>query len=91
MSASSNARTCNLRIVRPDMFEPDPNRPGGVLLGPDGRKKFFREWEKFLLRPVPDRDSETRLSVHRILQRQVDRLAADFCGQSPYEPFHYGG
>ena len=84
-------RVCNLRILQPRSFEPDPKRPGGVLLGCDGRKTFFHEWERFLLRPVPDQDSQQRLTVHQILQRQVDRLAADFRGQEPYQPFHYGG
>lgn len=84
-------RLCNLRILRPDMFEDDPKRPGGVRLARDALKRFFQEWEKLLLRSIPDHDSRQRLAVLPLIQRQVDRLAADFRGQGAYEPFHYGG
>lgn len=84
-------RVCNLRVVRPDMFQPDAERPGGVCLTRDGLKRFLREWENFLARPLPERSCEERLAGLPLVQRQVNRLAADLRGQAPYQPFEYGG
>ena len=85
-------RACNLRILRPEHFEADPDRPGGVRTTRDGLKRFFREWEKHLLTPL--RDAETspeKIAVAPLLNRQIERLAADLRGGDPYQPFHYGG
>jgi CRISPR-associated protein Cas1 len=84
-------RECNLRVIRPEMFEPDSLRPGGVCLTREGLKRFLREWENFLLRPVPEHGSEERLPVLPLVQRQVDRLAADLRGQAAYQSFECDG
>lgn len=86
-------RICNLRRIRPDSFEPDPDRPGGVRLSVDGRKTFLEEWERHLARPLRESGvaAEHRLDVHRLIQRQVDRLVSDLRGGEPYRPFRHGG
>lgn len=86
-------RLCNLRRIKPEMFEPDAERPGGVRLTLDGRKVFLEEWERHLLRPLRESGvaPEHRLDVHLLIQRQVDRLVSDLRGGEPYRPFRYGG
>ena len=41
-------RACNLRIFRPEHFEPDTDRAGGVRLVHPALRRFFLEWETFL-------------------------------------------
>jgi CRISPR-associated protein Cas1 len=83
-------RVCNLRMLQPAMFEADPERPGGVRLTREGLKQFFYRWEEFLLRPLPEMNSGEKIAAMPLLHRQVDRMAADLRGQSPYQPFAYG-
>jgi CRISPR-associated protein Cas1 len=85
-------RGCNLRVFRSEMFEPDPDRPGGVRLTADGHKTFFREWEAHLARPLREKGAAAaeRLEVRGMLRRQIDRLAADLRGGAVYAPFEYG-
>jgi len=80
-------RTCNLRIFRPEMFESDPEMPAAVRLGRDGLKRFFREWETHLGRPLRERETGDRIAPRALLRRQVDRFAADLRGGEPYKPF----
>lgn len=82
-------RICNLRILRPEHFEPDQERPGGVRLTREGLKRFFEEWERHLQRPLPERGTSERLDVHSLLRRQVERLVADLRGKEPYRPYLY--
>ncbi len=84
-------RVCNLRIFRPDMFEPDAERPGGVRMTPDALRRFFAEWEKFLARPVREPEGGEGLAVRPLLRRQVERLAMDLRGGEPYRPLAFGG
>ena len=84
-------RACNLRILRPEMFEPDADRPGGVRMIRDGMRRFFREWASFWQRPLREQGAAARPTPGEVLRRQVDRLAADLRGTAAYEPFHYGG
>ncbi|MHB1559358.1 MAG: CRISPR-associated endonuclease Cas1 [Isosphaeraceae bacterium] len=107
-------RVCNLRIFRPEHFEPDLDRPGGVRLVGPALKRFFREWEEFLAQPprgawrdhpadrnppdtaTPAAGSRGRasapslLDVRGLIDRQVERLAADLRGGPIYGPFRYG-
>lgn len=86
-------RVSNLRRIRPEMFEPDPERPGGVRLTVDGRKLFLEEWEAHLARPLREAGvaPEHRMDCHRLIQRQVERLISDLRGGEPYRPFRHGG
>lgn len=86
-------RLCNLRKIKPADFEPDIDRPGGVKLTLDGRRRFLDEWEQHLAKPLREAGvpPEERLDVHRLLRRQVDRLIADFRGGEPYRPFRIEG
>ncbi|MBI3090674.1 MAG: CRISPR-associated endonuclease Cas1 [Candidatus Tectomicrobia bacterium] len=84
-------RACNLRILRPEHFEADAERPGGVRLTRDGLRLFFREWEKHLLRPLREQESDAKIEPTALLRRQVERLAVSLRGGEPYQPFRYGG
>lgn len=86
-------RLCNLRKVRPDHFEEDPERPGGVKLTVEGRRLFLEEWETHLARPLREVGvgADQRLDVHRLVQRQVDRMVADLRGGETYRPYRFGG
>jgi CRISPR-associated protein Cas1 len=84
-------RSCNLRILRKDMFEPDQENIGGVRLTKDGLKTFFQEWEAHLLRPLREKDGDSRLAVLPLLERQIERVVADLRGTEAYRPFLYGG
>lgn len=83
-------RGCNLRIFRQEMFEPDPERPTGVILTRPGKKVFFREWESALRRPIREIGERGRISPQDVIRRQVDRLAAALRGREEYLPFRYG-
>jgi CRISPR-associated protein Cas1 len=82
-------RTCNLRILRPEMFEPDEENPGGVRLTRDGLKVFFRAWGEHLEKPLPEVEGESSRdrTPMALLRRQVDRFAAMLRGGDPYQPF----
>lgn len=82
-------RVCNLRIFKPDMFQDDDERPGGVRMTRPGLQRFFLEWDKYLKRPLPDADESQSLAVGPLLRRQVERLVADLRGGSPYRPFRF--
>jgi CRISP-associated protein Cas1 len=84
-------RACNLRIIRSDMFQPDVRNQGGIRLTRDGLKVFFAEWEKHLLRPLRGENADEDISVRPLIERQVNRLAADLRGGDPYLPFRYRG
>jgi CRISPR-associated protein Cas1 len=84
-------RACNLRALRKEMFEPDDQHPGGVKLNRDGLKIFFQEWERHLLRPLREQHAASKIAVLPLLERQIERLAADLRGREPYQPFLYGG
>jgi len=83
-------RSCNLRIIRPEMFQQD-QQTGAVLLTDDGRKSFFMAWEKHLLKPMRCAGLEERLTPRQIIRRQVDEYAASLRQNRPYTPFLYGG
>ncbi|MBF0185214.1 MAG: CRISPR-associated endonuclease Cas1 [Magnetococcales bacterium] len=85
-------RTINLKILRPEMFEPDPDQSGGVRLTAPGLKIFFRAWGEHLDRPIADAESSSEsggllLTPMQLLRRQVDRLAFSLRHGEPYRPF----
>lgn len=84
-------RVCNLGILKPDDFEPDAEREGGVRLTADARRTFFRHWTKFWNEPLRERGSDEPLAVLDVIKRQADRLARDLRGQEVYAPFVFGG
>jgi CRISPR-associated protein Cas1 len=83
-------RLCNLRILRPDGFEPDPDRRGGVRLTRPAYRRFFQEWEKFLREPVRQQGEAEARDVRALLRWQVERLVADLRGGEPYRPVALG-
>ncbi|MBF0290827.1 MAG: CRISPR-associated endonuclease Cas1 [Nitrospinae bacterium] len=84
-------RACNLRILRPEMFEGDSDSQNGVRLTTEGRKIFFYEWEKHLRKPIRVKNAEEKKSPLQIIRDQVEILAASFRGGKEYQPFLYGG
>ncbi|MBF0214927.1 MAG: CRISPR-associated endonuclease Cas1 [Magnetococcales bacterium] len=79
-------RVCNLRMIQPRMFEPDPEQEGGVRLTREGLKAFFYAWGEYLERPMRDVEGEN-LSPLALMRRQVNRLAMFLRGEAPYQPF----
>jgi len=82
-------RSCNLRMLRPEHFEPDERR-GGVRLTRDGMKRFFLEWEAHLRRPLREIGAAAGITPLELMRRQVEALAADLRGAQRYAPFLYG-
>ncbi|MCG3153411.1 MAG: CRISPR-associated endonuclease Cas1 [bacterium] len=83
-------RVCNLRILRPEHFEVDPEDPGGVQLTRAGLKLFFKEWEACLARPLKDATTQEALPVPALCQRQINHLAMALRRGEPYLPFLWG-
>jgi CRISPR-associated protein Cas1 len=83
-------RLCNLAMMRPENFEPDPDRPGGVRLRQDDLKRFLQFWEEWLDKPLPE-EGAASISPTHLLRRQVERLADDLRGGAPYRPFRFRG
>jgi CRISPR-associated protein Cas1 len=83
-------RLCNLRIMRPDGFEPDVERPGGIRQTRSTYRRFLQEWEKFLREPLREVDEAEPLDVRALMRRQVERLVADLRGGESYRPLAFG-
>ncbi len=62
-------RMFNLRMLKPDDFEPDEE--GGVRLRPDALRVFFREFEKTML----------GLKVRQSIRQQAEALRRVFLGE----------
>lgn len=82
-------RTCNLRVLRRDMFERDPES-GGVRLTRDGLKIFFTSWGNYLERPVAQVGSG-KITINELLRQQVNNLAMAIRGERDYQPFRLDG
>ncbi len=82
-------RTCNLRTLRRDMFEADPES-GGVRLTRDGLKIFFTAWGNYLERPITLAGGE-KLTINELLRHQVNNLAMAIRGEREYQPFRLDG
>ncbi len=78
-------RICNRRQIRPDHFEPDPKRPGGINLNREALGIFFTAWEKLMRSEVAG--SPEGRTTQETLCRQVDRMAAHVRHGDPYLPF----
>ncbi|CAK0779646.1 CRISPR-associated endonuclease Cas1 3 [Azospirillaceae bacterium] len=84
-------RLCNLGVMKPNAFEADEDRPGGVRLIRDGLKRFLAEWEEWLDRPIPERDSTQPIAPRALIRRQAERISVDLRGGEPYQPFLFRG
>lgn len=82
-------RLANLKIMRPEMFEPDEEDVGGVRMTRDGLRQFLTAWEEHLDRPLRERAVGERLPLRAVLRRQVERLAADLRRGPAYEPVRF--
>ncbi|MBF0625852.1 MAG: CRISPR-associated endonuclease Cas1 [Magnetococcales bacterium] len=81
-------RVVNLRMLRPDQFEADPDQAGGVRLTRAGLKVFFRAWGEHLETPLPDAEEDQgKTAPMTLIRRQVDRLAMSLREHRPYQPF----
>lgn len=83
-------RLCNLAMMRPENFEPDPDHPGGVRLRQEDLKRFLQLWEEWLDKPLPEEGAAATSPAH-LLRRQVERLADDLRGGASYCPFRFRG
>ena len=83
-------RLCNLRILKPEDFEPDHRRPGGVVLRRDSSRRFFKEWEAALDRPLRCRGAGDAKTVRDRIDLQIESLATHLRHGDPYAPFEYG-
>ncbi|WP_081650605.1 CRISPR-associated endonuclease Cas1 [Paucidesulfovibrio longus] len=82
-------RNCNLRVFRPEHFDP-PDEDGAVRMNREGLRVFFSHWENHLLKPLREHGQEERISPHDLIRRQVERFAASLGGGELYRPFLYG-
>lgn len=80
-------RMCNRKQLRLEHFEDDIKR-GGVRLTRNGLRKFFREWEAFMDKPMPGLKSVE--PVESIIRHQINRLAAHLRGQCRYRSIRLG-
>jgi len=82
-------RVCNLIIFTTDDFEADTEDKGGVRMKPDALKRFFREWESYLTKPLREKDS-TPIEPLKLMGRQTERLASALLNNTNYRPFIFG-
>ncbi|MBF0141562.1 MAG: CRISPR-associated endonuclease Cas1 [Magnetococcales bacterium] len=82
-------RTCNLRMLRADMFETDAES-GGVRLTREGLKIFFTAWGNYLERPLLQAGGE-KSTVNDLLRQQVNHMAMAIRGEREYQPFRLDG
>jgi len=75
-------RVCNRRQFTADDFGDCGDR--GVRLTKDGLRRYFREWEAYLDAPMAGTGRKD--SIMRVIQDQVDRLAAHVRGTDGYQP-----
>jgi CRISPR-associated protein Cas1 len=78
-------RVCNRRQLRPEHFQPDPRRAGGVNLNRDGLNRFFTAWEKLMRSELPG--APGHLTTEATLRLQVELLTAHLRHGHPYLPF----
>jgi CRISPR-associated protein Cas1 len=77
-------RAANLRIFSPDDFEPDDR--AGVRMTSPALKRFFRQWEEHLAKPLQGPEGQ-RLAVRPWIHRQVESLARALRTGEAYQPF----
>lgn len=82
-------RMGNLRILKPEDFEPDRER-GGVRMTRAALRTFFDEWEKHLQRAYREGADGEKMTARELFDRQVERLVADLRGRGPYRPSYHG-
>ncbi|MDO9263640.1 MAG: CRISPR-associated endonuclease Cas1 [Desulfosalsimonadaceae bacterium] len=77
----------NNRIIQPEDFQAHAPS-GGVYLGHEPRKRYFEEYEKFVLRPMPVSDeNESQMNIRRLFMRQAERLRHTLMTGEPYQPY----
>lgn len=78
-------RACNRRELRPEHFERDERRAGGVRLTRDGARLFFTAWERHLRSPLPG--APDTIAPQGILTQQASLLTAHIRHGESYTPF----
>jgi len=76
----------NLEALKPADFQ---NREdGGVLLSPDGRKRFLKEYERLMNAEFNDRKTGEKSSIRRSLYGQALIMQRAVFDRTPYSTFH---
>ena len=77
-------RLINREILKKSDFDITEN---SVLLTDDGRRTFFRHYDRLLKKTIGQ--SEVELNLRDILKRQVRRMSASLKQGNPYEPYSF--
>ena len=78
----------NRRMVTSEDFRPSGDRPG-VFLSPGAMKKYFAEYERWMLEHKTNPD-ETRVPNFRdLIKTEVERLAAALRDNHPFAPYRF--
>jgi CRISP-associated protein Cas1 len=78
----------NRGMIGAEDFRPSGDGPG-LFLSPGTMKKYFAEYERWMLER-PTRQGEASASSFRdLLKAEVERLTAALRDNQPFEPFHF--
>jgi len=81
-----------LYLVNERLFQAEDfylHTSGGMYLRDEPRKRYFREYERFLNRPLGRAAGGEAWSYRRLFRRQVERLRQAVLTGSPYEPYSF--
>ena len=76
----------NNRILQADDFAPH-TASKAVYLTPEGKKRYFGEYEKFITRPFPVANGTGEMDFRRLFMKQAERLRDALTNKTAYEPF----
>lgn len=75
----------NMEILRREDFQGEEGR--GTLLSAEGRKRFFREYERLMSAEFAHRQTNERTSLRRALHEQAAALQRSVMEGGPYQGF----
>ena len=78
----------NNRILQADDFAPHAASKA-VYLTPEGKKRYFGEYEKFITRPFPMANGTGEMDFRRLFMKQAERLRDALTAGTTYEPFEF--
>ncbi|MBZ5534273.1 MAG: CRISPR-associated endonuclease Cas1 [Acidobacteriia bacterium] len=78
----------NRGMINAEHFRPAGDRPG-VFLSPGPMKKYFAEYERWMLERPAVQDGATPPRFRDLLKTEVERLAAALRDNHPFEPYRF--